>query len=114
MGTLQDIKDKAKDIVTENKERIEEGLEKAAEFADRKTGHKHTDKIDETAHTIGGKLDALTGGDIGANEPATPPPSPPSVSASVPTARDAAVSPDVIPNSSPEAAAEPTRTRPRN
>ena len=110
MGKLKEFKEKAADVVTENRDKIDKGLDKAAEMVDRKTGHQHTDKIDETAHSVAGKLDRVTHSEIGENEPATPPPSSPSVSASVPQARDAAVSPEVVSNSSPEAAAEPTRT----
>lgn len=110
MGKLKEFKEKAVDVVTENRDKIDKGIDKAAEMADRKTGGKHTDKIDETAHSVGGKLDRVTQSEIGDNEPATPAPSAPSVSGSVPQARDSAVSPEVIWNSSPEAAAEPTRT----
>lgn len=112
MGKLQELKDKAKDLVTDNKDKIESGVHKAADFADKKTGHKHTDKIDETAHSVAGKLNDVTHSEIGENEPKTPAPSTPSVSAAVPAARDSAVSPELVPNPSPEATAEGTRTTP--
>ena len=46
MGALDDMKDKAKDMAGEHGDKIDEGMEKAGDFADEKTGGKHTDKID--------------------------------------------------------------------
>jgi hypothetical protein len=112
MGMLQDMKDKAKDMVTDNKDKIATGIDKAGDMIDKKTGHKHSDKIDDVQHTVAGKLDDVTGGDIGANEPATPAPSQPTAATSVPDAATSAVSPSLVPNPSPEAAAEGTRSRP--
>lgn len=41
--------DKAKDLVGDNADKIEDAIDKAAEVADDKTGGKHTDKIDAAA-----------------------------------------------------------------
>jgi hypothetical protein len=112
MGKLQEIKDKAAQMVTENRDKIDKGLDKAAGIVDQKTGHQHSDKIDETAHSVGGKLDRATHSEIGADEPATPPPSTPDAATAVPEARDAAVSPEVMWNSSPAATAEGKRAVP--
>ncbi len=43
---LDGIADKASDLAGEHADKIEDGLEKAAEFIDDKTGGKHSDKID--------------------------------------------------------------------
>jgi hypothetical protein len=43
MGTMDNMKDKAKDMMGEHGD---EAAEKAGDFADDKTGGKHTDKID--------------------------------------------------------------------
>lgn len=47
MGKLDELKDKAKNAVTENRDRIEDGLEKAGEMINQRTGGKHADKIDK-------------------------------------------------------------------
>ena len=47
MGALDDMKDKARDLAEEHGDKIKDGLEKAAEFVDEKTGGKHSDKIDK-------------------------------------------------------------------
>ena len=47
MGALDDMKDKARDLAEEHGDKIKDGLEKAADFVDEKTGGKHSDKIDK-------------------------------------------------------------------
>jgi hypothetical protein len=42
---LPGLKDKVDDLVEEHDDTIKDGLDKAAEFADDKTGGKHRDKI---------------------------------------------------------------------
>jgi hypothetical protein len=56
MGILDDAKnavtdgvEKAKDLAVENADKIHDGIDKAADFADDKTGGKHSDKIDTAA-----------------------------------------------------------------
>jgi hypothetical protein len=46
---LGDMKDKAKDLAGEHGDKAKEGIDKAAELADEKTGGKHSDKIDQGA-----------------------------------------------------------------
>lgn len=43
---LDEIKDKASEMLSEHGDKIEEGLDKAADFVDDKTGGKFSDKID--------------------------------------------------------------------
>ncbi|MDR7083868.1 hypothetical protein J2X01_003168 [Arthrobacter ginsengisoli] len=46
MGLLDDLKGKAQQIIGGNEEAIKDGIEKAGDFVDSKTGGKHADKID--------------------------------------------------------------------
>jgi MT0933-like antitoxin protein len=39
--------DKAKDAVEQHDDKVDQGLEKAGDFADQKTGGKYDDKIDK-------------------------------------------------------------------
>jgi hypothetical protein len=64
MGLLDRFKkhtDKAKDVVVDNADKIDEGTDKAADFADDKTGGKHTEKIDKAADTAKAAVDKLEG-----------------------------------------------------
>jgi hypothetical protein len=47
MGNLDDMKDKASDLASEHGDKAKEGMEKAGDFADEKTGGEHTEKIDQ-------------------------------------------------------------------
>jgi antitoxin protein of toxin-antitoxin system len=47
MGKLDDMKDKAGDLASEHGDKVKEGMEKAGDFVDEKTGGKHSDKIDK-------------------------------------------------------------------
>ncbi len=53
---LGKITDKAKDLLNKNEEKVEQGLDKAADVIDEKTGHKHTDKIDSAVDKIKGVI----------------------------------------------------------
>ena len=46
MGLLDDLKGKAQQAIGGNHESIKNGIEKAGDFVDSKTGGKHADKID--------------------------------------------------------------------
>ena len=56
---LPGLKNKAEDLVQEHDEKIKDGLDKAAEFADDKTGGKHRDKIDQGIDKAKGFVDDL-------------------------------------------------------
>ena len=80
MSKLEELKNKAKDLVTENRDKIEDGLEKAGKFVDEKTGGKHSDKIDKGLDKVNQGLDRAEGkeseGDTDVNlatGPAEPP-----------------------------------------
>lgn len=47
MGKFDGLLGKAKELATQNKDKIEAGLGKAGELVDRKTGGKHHDKIEK-------------------------------------------------------------------
>ena len=46
MGFLDDLKGKAQHLVDGNEQAIKNGIEKAGDFVDSKTGGKYADKID--------------------------------------------------------------------
>ena len=46
MGLFDDLKGKAQQVIGGNEEAIKDGIEKAGDFVDSKTGGKHADKID--------------------------------------------------------------------
>jgi hypothetical protein len=45
MGALDNLKDKAQDLIGDHNDKIDAGLEKAAQYVDGKTGGKYHDKI---------------------------------------------------------------------
>ncbi|GGM73194.1 hypothetical protein GCM10012275_49770 [Longimycelium tulufanense] len=55
------ILDKLKELVTGREQQVKEGVDKAADIADEKTGGKYTDQIDTARDKIGEQL--------GGNEP---------------------------------------------
>ncbi|MET4095850.1 antitoxin [Arthrobacter sp. UYCu712] len=46
MGLLDDLKGKAQKVIGGNEQAIKNGIEKAGDFVDTKTGGKYADKID--------------------------------------------------------------------
>ncbi|MDZ4093263.1 MAG: antitoxin [Arthrobacter sp.] len=46
MGLLDDLKGKAQKVIGGNEQAIKNGIEKAGDFVDSKTGGKHAEKID--------------------------------------------------------------------
>ncbi|SDL87308.1 antitoxin [Arthrobacter sp. ok362] len=46
MGLLDDLRGKAQQVIGGNEQAIKDGIEKAGDFVDSKTGGKHADKID--------------------------------------------------------------------
>jgi hypothetical protein len=63
MGFLDKLRGKASDAVDEHGDKLAEGIDKAADVADQKTGGKHTDKIDSGAEKAKDALDKLDGQD---------------------------------------------------
>ena len=68
MGFLDKLKGKATKAVDQHGDKIAQGIDRAAEAADRKTGGKHGDKIAKgrtQAKSALDKLDGKTDGDLG-------------------------------------------------
>ena len=53
MSFLDDAKKKLDDVLDEHGDKIADGVEKAGDFIDEKTGHKHADKVDQAQEKIG-------------------------------------------------------------
>ena len=63
MGFLDKLRGKASDAVDQHGDKIADGIDKAADVADQKTGGKHTAKIDSGAEKAKDALDKLDGKD---------------------------------------------------
>lgn len=61
MGTFDNLKGKVSDLVDSNSEKIADGMDKAGEFIDSRTGGKHTDKIETGKDKLRDALDGLDG-----------------------------------------------------
>jgi hypothetical protein len=59
---LDKLKDKAADLVDEHGDKIKDGIDKAADLADDKTGGQHTDKIGAVADKAKDLVDKLGSG----------------------------------------------------
>ena len=57
MGLLDDLKGKAQQVIGGNEEAIKDGIEKAGDFVDSKTGGKYADKIDAVQRGASGFVD---------------------------------------------------------
>ena len=57
--------DNAKKFASEHAEQVEQGIEKAGDLVDKKTGGKYADKVDQAQDKAG---DALTGKDADRND----------------------------------------------
>ena len=55
------IFDKAKDLLAEHGDKVDSGIDKAAEFVDQKTGGQHHEKIAGATGQVKGKLDEFAG-----------------------------------------------------
>ena len=63
MGFLQDVKSKLTKAVDSQGDKIAEGLDKAGDLVDDKTGGKYSDKIDSGVDKAKDALDGLDGKD---------------------------------------------------
>ncbi|MBB6567586.1 antitoxin [Kribbella sandramycini] len=61
MGMFDNLKDKATGAVDDHGDKVSEGLDKAGEFANEKTGGEHGDKIDKGTDFAKDRLDGLDG-----------------------------------------------------
>lgn len=110
MGTFDNIKNKVSDLVDKNSDKISEGMEKAGDFIDSKTGGKHTDKIETGKGKLKSALDGLDGkdDDFADRVPPTPPAETPPA-ATPPAATPPAATP---PTATPSTATPPGATPP--
>ena len=63
MGFLDNAKDKLTKAVDQHGDKIAQGIDKAAQLANEKTGGKHADKIDKATGKARDALDQLDGKD---------------------------------------------------
>ena len=61
MGFLDNAKDKLTKAVDQHGDKIAQGIDKAAQLANEKTGGKHADKIDKATGKARDALDSLDG-----------------------------------------------------
>jgi hypothetical protein len=61
MGFLDNAKDKLTKAVDQHGDKIAQGIDKAAQLANEKTGGKHADKIDTATGKARDALDSLDG-----------------------------------------------------
>lgn len=59
MGAFDNVGDKAKDLAEDHPDQAKQGVDKAGDFADDKTGGKYSDQIDTGQEKVG---DAFGGG----------------------------------------------------
>lgn len=87
--TLSGAADKVTQSVSQNRDKFEQGIDKAADFASRKTGGKYDERIRKGAEQARSGLDKVAAPDepgqpatgstpSGTPEPTSPPPAPPS------------------------------------
>ncbi|HEV3364686.1 MAG TPA: antitoxin [Acidimicrobiia bacterium] len=62
---MDELKDKAREALTEHRDKIEEGMDKAAAKAKEKAGDEHSGKVDSLLDKGRDALDKFTGGDEG-------------------------------------------------
>ena len=55
------IFDKAKDLLNEHNDQVDQGIDKAAGIIDDKTGHQHTEQIDQGAQQVKDVIDDVSG-----------------------------------------------------
>ncbi len=49
---LDDLKNKAKDLAGQHPDQVDQGIDKAREFADEKTGGQHSEQIQQGADKL--------------------------------------------------------------
>lgn len=60
-GLADQAKEKATELVDQHGDKVEQGLEKAGQLADERTGGQHTDKIQQGVDKAREALDGLDG-----------------------------------------------------
>ena len=63
MGAFDNIKDEGEGLVDEHGEQAGQGVDKAGDFLDQKTGGQHSEQIDQGSDRAKDALDKLDGQD---------------------------------------------------
>ena len=63
MGIFDSAKDKASEFAQDNPDKLDQGVDKAGDFANDKTGGEHSDQIDKGKDFANDKLDGAFGGE---------------------------------------------------
>ena len=63
------IFDKAKDVLSQHPDKVDQGMDRVGDIVDQRTGGQHADKIDRGVETVKDKL-----GDFLRKDDPTPPP----------------------------------------
>jgi hypothetical protein len=66
--SADDVEEKASELVSDHSDKLHEGIEKTADFADEKTKGKYSEKIDKVEKAASDLVDKVAGG----GEPPTP------------------------------------------
>ena len=62
MGAFDNIKDKAKDLAGKHADKVDQGIDKAGDAVDAKTGGQHADKVDTAQDKAKDAADKLANG----------------------------------------------------
>ncbi|MCA4132689.1 antitoxin [Arthrobacter sp. M4] len=63
VGLFDDLKGKAQDLIDGNEEAIKEGIDKAGDFVDEKTGGKFAEQVDAVQGAASDYVASLSGQD---------------------------------------------------
>jgi hypothetical protein len=77
MSKFGGLMGKAKDLVSQNRDKVEAGLDKAGDIVDQKTGGKHHDKIEKALDKADEGLDKWAPDAKAAPQEPAPPQEPP-------------------------------------
>lgn len=67
MSVFDNLGDKAKDLAGEHSDKVDEGIERAGDAVDEKTGDKFSDQVDQGQESAGNFVEGL-GGDNEENQ----------------------------------------------
>jgi hypothetical protein len=63
MSAFDEMKDKAKDLVDGHGDQVDQGIDRAGEMADQRTGGQHGEQISQGEQKVRDGLDSLDGQD---------------------------------------------------
>ena len=67
------IFDKAKDLLGDHPDKVDQGIDKVGDYADDRTGGKYSDKIDQGQDTVKDRVGDFLGADDATNSPGPAP-----------------------------------------